>query len=105
MGNNEKPVVQGQVEALDYSACSDYIANKLGIKDIRDVAGRWGGNENAPYQDWWHIVIDQTDLSNESVISIGKDYWSTDKLPEWAVPIFEAFVSEFGEDADYWVSW
>lgn len=100
-----KPESKCHVRALDYHECEKYIAEKLGVNDLRDFAGKFKSNPDAEYQDWWHLVIEQTDVTRGSVIFISSDYWNLAKVPEWAMPIYHAFVREFGHEAEYWADW
>ena len=46
------------IEHYDYHECAKYIAYKLGIKDLRDIAGKYSNrNQDAEYQDFWHFVL------------------------------------------------
>lgn len=93
------------VKHLDYNECEKYIAHKLGIKDLRDVLGKFGNSEikEVGYQDFWHVVMDHNDgLINGSYIYISTDWFQT---PEWAKPILKTFAEEFGENQEYWVEW
>lgn len=92
------------VKHYDYNECAKYIAYKLGIKNLRDCAGKYSENKpDAPYQDFWHVVMDQNDnVSNGSYVWILDDWYD---CPEWAKPIADAFAEEFGKDEQFWVEW
>lgn len=91
---------------LDYHECEDYIAHKLGVKSLRDFTGKYrdyleGKVLDVEYQDFWHCVCNNQDVTNGSYICICSDlHW-----PDWAKPIVEAFEKEFGLGQLYWVEW
>ncbi len=98
-----KPKLQTR-EYLDYSECAKYIANKLGVEDLRDFAGRYttkGENVSAPYQDFWHFLCDG-EINNGAITYIGTDMGCEE---EWQQRICNAFVEEFGEEAPYLMEW
>lgn len=97
----QKPTEKCQVRALDYDECAAYIAEKLGYPS-KNPLRNFGGDE---YKDFWHLIIDQTDVGRGDVFWISSDHWDLDKVPEWARPIYDAFVDEFGPEATYWVDW
>jgi len=98
----EKPISK-PVWHLDYQECEKYIAHKLGIKDLRDVKGKFADgkcNYDVEYQDFWHCIMDNQEINNGCYIRI----LSNQRWPEWAIPIVKAFQEEF-EDVEYWVEW
>lgn len=95
----KKPEKQ-TVQHWNYQECEKYIAHKLGIKDLRDVDGRYLGNPDAKYKDFWNCVCEHNEMHNGCYVWIYAD----DFYPDWAQPIVKAFVEEFGEE-EYWVEW
>lgn len=90
-----------QVWHYDYWECENYIAHLMGVKDLRDFAGKYSeGNDDAPYLDFWHEVLDNNEIHNGSYIYISRE----GDWPEWCEPIVEKFIKEFG-DEKYWVRW
>lgn len=92
-------------ESYDYSQCEKWVAKKLGIRDLRDVANRFGPkpNKDAEYQDFWHFLIDSQEIHNGCFIHIDTHY--LEESPDWVKPILKMFAQEFGETTQYWVSW
>jgi hypothetical protein len=102
----KKPRLKSR-KSYDYNECAEYIAHKLGVKDIRDFAGRWNGdkfNESKPYQDFWHFLYNHCEIHNG-----GEMYMpcldDLNLIEDWQYKILQAFQDEFGEDAVYWVEW
>lgn len=106
----KKPVPKIK-KVLYYNECEKYIAEKLGIKDLRNVAGKtYDGSaaDNAKkYLDFWHFLCDSNDVHNGCEIMM--PYCEEDAIYEdkdkWALDIARAFAAEFGPDAEYWVAW
>lgn len=86
----------------DYNECAQFIEPKLGYK-IRDTLGKFRGNINAEYRDWWHFLIREVDVHNGCFIQI--DSSLLDAGNDWQNEITQVFISEFGEDSDYYVEW
>jgi hypothetical protein len=105
-----KPTVK-TVTHLDYHECAQYIADKLGIKDLDNVAGKtWGASkkasDNYPYQDFWHLMCKYNEIHNGTFITIPEEidiHGCT--IDDWAKPIIKAFNEEFGIGTEYWVEW
>lgn len=95
------------IEHWDYHECAEWVAHCLGIKDLRDIKGRWNNrdyNPNVPYQDFWdEVILYNDEIRNGQYIQIG--YPESNIWSDWSKPIVEKFIEEFGEDVDYWVEW
>ena len=98
----EKPSKKSY-EYLPYGKCAEYIAHVLGVKDLREVDGKFYGNKDAEYKDFWHLLVDKKTVHNGCVITIYLE--DADGAEDWQRQIIEAFVTEFGEGAEYWVDW
>jgi hypothetical protein len=105
----EKPTKKTK-EYYDYHECAEYIAHKLGIEDLRDVDGKFKGNPDAEYKDFWHFMRDYDPEINKGSFTSFEGYG--DGLPieeagieEWQDKIVRTFIAEFGEDAEYWINW
>jgi hypothetical protein len=95
-------------EYYDYSKCAKFIAYKLGVKDLRDFAGKYEkGGENKPYLDFWHWLCDMNDVHNGCYIYMppASDIPNYSEDEKWVAPIVQAFEDEFGEEAEMWVDW
>ena len=104
MGKIKKPKLQSR-KAYEYSDCAKWVEQKLGY-DIRNTLGNRspeGFKERREYRDWWHFIIDYLDVRNGCYISIEKDLLENGN--NWQNEITQAFIDEFGEDAEYWVWW
>ena len=95
-------------EYYDYHECAEYIAHKLGVKDLRNFANWSPGQkdqDNPPYQDFWHFVLDgQDQFCNGCFIYLpflddNSDYG------DWQIKILKEFNKEFGDETQYWVAW
>jgi|GEM_PF-2422786 len=96
-----------KIERLDYSECEEYIAWKLGIKNLRNVAGKSydpkSPDYKKPYQDFWHFIVNYYDVHNGSTFTIFSEMLENAK--DWQKTIIQAFIDEFGDNAEYWVEW
>lgn len=105
----KKPKPKKRQPVLDYHECADYIAHKLGIEDLRNVAGWDAGQkdqDNPPYLDWWHFISDNCSGNGCEMYLpyTGEgEVWKQEDM--WAYKIAKAFNDEFGEEALYWVEW
>lgn len=89
------------VEYLDYFECEKFISHTLGY-NIDDVLNNSSDcKRKEPFQCYWHFLIDATGLSNGSNIYLP----SEDRGEPWQQEITKAFNAEFGQEAEYWVSW
>lgn len=94
----------------DYDECRQYLEKKYGY-DERDYAGRFTGrgNERAPYQDFWHFVVEKGSAHNDALM-VMSEWWKEGAEP-WQAEILERYLSEFGEgdpgdrSIEFWVSW
>lgn len=110
-----------KIEAIDFSKATDAVEEKYG-KKTRDWAGKWdGSNEDRPYQDFWHKVLDYCDyIHNGCRVYINfddmADYFK-DKEPDnypWIKEICDCYVDVLGKDAQdpddegsyvFWIEW
>lgn len=107
----EKPTLITK-SALDYSKCTKWIEQKYNVH-LRDYARKFHdgqSNSEAPYQDFWHWVIDSNPtVNNGSLIEICiiPDKSEKDFIKE----ILTMFTVEFGEYANdegfvpFWIEW
>ena len=112
----KKPVKKTK-EYYDYHECEKYIANKLGIKDLRDCLGKFQGHlhdDTVEYRDFWHYIIEHGGIHNGCYFTMFIE--ETDEMEDkwlWVKPIIEAFIEEFGDEdddgvkceAEFWVEW
>jgi len=100
-----KPTPKNRASILDYNECARYIKYKLGY-DIRDTLGvfrhRMGTNK-LEYRDWWHFLIDHIEVHNPCEITIGSDLLEYGN--KWQNEITQAFIDNFGDNVEYYVSW
>lgn len=88
----EKP--QKQVWFIyDYHECRNYLENKFGY-DERDYAGHFI-DENLPYKDFWHFVVDKGGVTNDSTF-VMSEWWFED-AEDWQREIGTRYLDEFGE--------
>lgn len=103
----DKPVKETH-EYYNYDECAKYIAHKLGVKDLRDFAGRHANeyNETLPYQDFWHVLLDHNEIHNGCFVHL-PEIDDLEEDEQWAIPIIEAWQEEFEPIflEEYWVSW
>jgi hypothetical protein len=104
------------VKELDWNECVDYIEKKHKFQ-FRDYANMFNNaegkvNDDVPYLDFWHYLIDaksisngcSIDFSNEDLEYVQDGCGETPKdkdLPEqyrgWKQKIIEIILTEFGE--------
>ena len=90
-----KPTKTRHVSAYDYHACRDYLERRDGYAE-RDYAGRFTGNSTAPYQDFWHFVLEYVpDMGNGHFFTMEED-WLLDAEP-WQQEILLKYLDTFGE--------
>lgn len=96
-------------EYYDYNECAEYIANKLGVKDLRDFAGKYSEkeSEDKPYLDFWHWLYDFGEIHNGCFIYMppASDIPHYTEEEKWVAPIVQVFEDEFGPEAQMWVEW
>lgn len=85
---------------FDYIECNLFIENKYEI-NTRDYAGKFTSSEqtsgvsSAPYQDFWHFVLDKAPISNGCIMTMCE--WWFDGAEVWQREIGMMFLDEFGE--------
>ena len=93
-----KPTKTYHVHAYDYHACCHYLQQRDGY-DERDYAGRYTSHPTAPYQDFWHFVLDQApEITNGSAF-VMQESWGQDAEP-WQQEILQKYLDTFGEEGD-----
>jgi len=115
----DKPVKKTR-EAFDYHECRDYLQDKYQYSE-RDYAGHFGepaqnspavaaapieknesvawDEERPPYWDFWHFVIDHTEMHNGTYITMSEEW-----LPmatDWQKEIIQHYIDEFAEPATH----
>jgi hypothetical protein len=94
----------------DYHEVTKYL-EKLHGKDFRDYAGKFtkDGNDDAPYQDFWHWICDHNEVSNGCYIFLPDwDYHMNSKDTEpWKKEIMQYYYDFLGQDyfERMWVDW
>lgn len=74
-------------EYYDYHDCERYLAEKLSIRFPSS---------------FWDYLIDQFDISNGSIFTF---LWTDDLDQNPHKEIINAFIDEFGAEAEYRTSW
>jgi len=104
-----KPKVVQRV-SFDYNECRDYLQEKFGYNE-RDFAGKFSrdGNTDAPYQDFWHFVIECDDsISDGCYFTMDRDWVEDFEKDDFRSIILNRYVDEFGGGSDsvqFWVEW
>jgi hypothetical protein len=94
----DKPT-EKTMKYMDYDECASWVAHKMGVKDLRDFAGKYTeGNKDALYLDFWFCILDNQDFHNPCFVWVDRDL----NWPDWAIPIVDMFEQEFGP-RKYWV--
>lgn len=81
----------------DFMQCRPFIDEKYGINQD-DYAGRYKKgqhNEDAPYQSFWHFIVENGDIHNDSVFTMYES-WGED-AEDWQKLILGYYMDEFGE--------
>lgn len=87
------------VTQYDFMKCRTFVDEKYGI-DQNDYAGRWKKgqhNEDAPYQDFWHFIVERGDVHNDSTFTMFES-WGED-AEDWQKLILGYYMDEFGSGA------
>lgn len=93
----KKPQPKKVIRPVYYEDAQAYIEYLLGIKDLRDVAGKFSENKpEAEYQDFWHVLLSRYDYITEGIefLMFEDDIYL---VPDWAKPIWKIFMQEFKE--------
>ena len=95
--------------AYDWSEAVEWIEHRLGEDVyIRDFANKFKGknkdSEN-PYQDYWHFICEEQEISNPCYIYISSEWIEYGNCTDWQNKITQAFVDEFGDEAEFLVEW
>lgn len=107
-----KPVKKQSKPFWDYYEVAHYLEELHG-KNFRDYANKFGkarsDDEVIPYQDFWHWIMDQNEVSNGSWIHLPEwEYFMNNKDTEpWKKEIMQYFKEFLGDDYDerLWVEW
>ena len=94
----KKPKKQSK-EYWDYDEVAKYVSKKLGY-DLRDVAGKYKGKhanyEEIPYLDFWHWLIENTEIHNGGSFYLPEPEWV--KAEPWVLTILQEFYDIVGDD-------
>lgn len=111
-----KPTLQTRIEKFyNWNDCVKYIEEKHNC-NIRDFAGIHGSNNStgeynslAPYQDYWHFVVERTDLRRDEFFYMENEWLEDVGIDEWQATITGWFLEEFGEgeyrEIQFWAEW
>lgn len=89
---------------LDWNECRDYLEFKC-KKNLRDYGNKYGkgGKPNNPYQDFWHWILHNHEISNGSEFSIVVDEYTNEE--PWVMEILALIKAEFGDEPCFWAEW
>ena len=91
-----KPEKRWHVYAYDYHECRDYLQARDGYNE-RDYAGKFTGNFQAPYQDFWHFVIAKCPhIRSAGCEFVMHEGWKKDAEP-WQHDILLKYLDTFGQ--------
>lgn len=106
----KKPVKKQNEPYWDFNEVMHYLEQLHG-KNFRDYAGKFGspGDYDAPYQDFWHWVVDQNEITNGCWMNLPDwEYYAKDPHTEsWKKEIMQYFYDFLGDDYHerLWVEW
>jgi hypothetical protein len=106
----EKPIACRSEPHLDYHDCARWVEKKLG-KELRNYAGyTYQDGDTRPYQDFWHYVIDQTEIHNGCYFYLTVQGTDIEECEPWQKEILATFAEEFSDHIDddllyFWVDW
>lgn len=69
----------------------------------RYVAAEDGNAQRPDYRDYWHFLTERCDIHNGGIVMIGLDL--LESCEPWQADITQAFITEFGDECEYWVEW
>ena len=95
-----KPTKQTKT-CYDYHQCRNYLQDKYGYNE-RDYANRFKKpyNASAPYQDFWHFVLEMAPNITNGSFFVMDEYWLDEASHEWQKQILNYYLDEFGEYED-----
>jgi hypothetical protein len=110
MKKNSKELVKPTIKirsSWDYDEVINYVEQKYGF-DANDYGNRFGStkvNEDAPYLDFWHWIIDRCQINNGVITELPIKEWLEEKCDDsdwdikpWIKEILQYIYDEFGED-------
>lgn len=94
--------------SYDYHEVRDWL-NHMYERDDRDVLGKFNGNIDAEYRDFWHFVCENAEIHNGCIFTMYEE-WAED-AEDWQKEIIEQYMKNFGTGNDgdreiqFWVEW
>lgn len=109
MAKLTKPKKKSGKSYWDFHEVTNYLEQLHG-KDFRDYAGKWcaKGNEEKPYLDFWHWIIDGGDIHNGCFFYMpDRECLNDPEVEDWKKEIVKYYVDFLGDDYDeeMWVDW
>lgn len=101
-----KPLVKPERKvfksAYEWNAVQEYIEAKYGV-ELRGYKRGVDGHDDK-YRDFWHWILDKTEIGNGTFFYLPEDYGDADW---WVKEILGMILTEFPELATehMWVSW
>ena len=107
---NMKKPEKIKFELNDYHKCRDWLQRRYNY-DERNYANctLTASEDDTPYQDFWHFVIDMGNPHNGSILWMHNEW--RENAEEWQVEILDRYLDHFGEGegenryARFWVEW
>ena len=106
--NKPQPIQRTPV--LDYHECRDYLQEKYNYKE-RNYANRTfgGDNNDAPYLDFWHWVVDACEVHNGGIMTFHKEMLEQFEDDDFHHIILTYYFNEFcppdKDSIDFLVEW
>lgn len=101
------PLLKQQLSFYDYSDIVAIAEDRLGYS-LRDVKGRFAGNHDAEYCDFWHWWLENIMYDNcfngmyQGHVCMRDilDDAISDEAPAWVIEILTCYVDILGSEAD-----
>jgi hypothetical protein len=91
----DKPTKRHHIYAYDYSECRNYLQARDGYSE-HDYAGKYDGHAEAPYQNFWHWVLERDgDIHNGSTFTM-RESWGEYADP-WQKEILVKYLDTFSD--------
>jgi hypothetical protein len=94
------------IKYYDWLEIENYLQEKTG-RNFRDWAGKWDKekNDDIPYQDFWHWMLDNYEITNGMIIDFTTDWDLEQPSESWVKEILTLIKDEFGPLFKVMVRW
>jgi hypothetical protein len=84
----------------DYIECCNYLQEKYKYDELNYAGKKFTDDNEIPYLNFWHWVIDNYEISNGCFITFNKEVLENGSFREdqkWAKEIYKLYIDEFAD--------